>query len=213
MKLFLSALATLCLATLLSACGEPMPESPSDNHEETARSPLPPLPGEGEDPGGGGGGCGGCGGGSTPVTISTAQSSTPPGSISANVPMYPLSYGRPLDECRQPSHTWIRYSSPLSQGGTLTFAGVVAPSSKANFYIYNAQGQLVKTHQTHHSHDNCVIAHEQEVATTHELVPGTYYVYSSFWFIGAYLNGGWYSNGSIGPMAWTNIYVGSFTIQ
>lgn len=210
MKLLLSAVGTLCLATLLSACGEPLPESTPDTHEETARAPLPPapLPGEEEEPGGG---CGGCGPTSTPVTINTAQNSTPPVSIPANVPQYPLSGGRPEDKCRQSSYTAVSFLSPLSQGGTLTFHGVVAPSSKANFYIYNAQGQLVKTHQTHHSHDNCVI--NQSTATTYELVPGTYYVYSSFWFIGVFLNSGWYYNGNLGPLAWNNLYVGSFTIQ
>lgn len=212
MKLLRTALASLCLASLLTACGEPSAEDSSEPLDTSVQA-LPPLPDPGEEPGGGCGGCGGNPGGSTPVTISTAQNATPPVYINASVPMYPLAYGRPRDWCRQSSSVSMRYSSPLSPGGTLTFSGVVAPSTKVNFYIYDTLGNLVKTHQTHHSHDNCVIAHEQEVSNTYGMTPGTYLVYASYWFIGIYLNDGWYMNGAQGPLAYTNDYVGSFTIQ
>ncbi|MBZ4408561.1 hypothetical protein OWM54_04140 [Myxococcus sp. MISCRS1] len=211
MKLLRTALASLCLASLLTACGEPPPED-APGSLDTSVQELPPLPDPGEEEPGGGG-CGGCGGGSTPVTISTVQNTTPPVYINANIPLYPLAYGRPRDWCRQSSYVSMSYTSPLSPGGSLTFSGVVAPSTKVNFYIYDTLGNLVKTHQTHHSHDNCVIAHEQEVTHTYGLSAGTYLVYASYWFIGIYLNDGWYMNGGQGPLGYTNDYVGSFVIQ
>ena len=129
------------------------------------------------------------------------------------VPMYPLDFGRPTDRCRQQSYVQMHFNSPLYANSTIFFAGVVAPSTKVNFHIYDSAGNLVKTHQTHFSGSNCVITQENEYDNLGNLSPGTYDVFASFWYIGAYLNGGWYTNGGLGPLAYNSTFIGSITVQ
>jgi hypothetical protein len=134
----------------------------------------------------------------------------------SDVPLYPLSFGRPKDQCRQWSYVQMHFPSPLYANSTIFFAGVVAPSTKVNFHIYDSAGNLVKTHQTHFSAKNCVITQENEYDNLGNLAPGTYDVFASYWFVGEYYNysTGYYVNvGDQLPRGWDNRFIGSITVQ
>ncbi|MFP2928896.1 hypothetical protein ACLESO_27590 [Pyxidicoccus sp. 3LG] len=195
---------SMVCAAFLAACGGEVPE-PVESEPGTASAPLLPPPDV--EPGGGGGG-----GGGTPTTMVTITNDTTygPAGIVPNVPQVPYSSNRPDDKCRQSGRVSATFQSPTTASSTLYFTGIVAPSTKATFHFYNANGQLVRSHETHHSHDNCVI---QQETTTVGLPTGTYYVYASFWFIGTHLIGGWYMNPGNPPLAYTNRYVGAITVQ
>lgn len=206
------AVAFLCLA----ACGpeaQTQQEAPaaSGAGEKTAFNAPACTPDE----------CGPGGGGGSQLSTANIDTrytggwyGTPSSSFRpTDVPMYPLSPNRPDEKCRQQSFVQMHFPNPLYGNSTVFFAGVVAPSTKVNFHIYDGGGNLVKTHQTNFSNRNCVITQEYEYANLGNLAPGAYDVYASFWYIGAGYSGGWYTDGGFGPLAYANWFVGSITVQ
>ena len=170
-RLTVAAVAALSLA----AC-----DGRGDHEILAARGPiarnLPPADEGGGDYGGGGGGGGGGG--------TTDPFDPPPAPQGINVPVTSDGATYPLQEksCKQVPHLYVVGSSTaMAQGTTIYPAGVVVPGTRANFYIYNAAGQLVKTHLTALATSNCVILQEPEAVSTWDLPPGYYYVYGNFY--------------------------------
>jgi hypothetical protein len=209
MSLFRVTNVVVACAALLTACGGTETE-PVETQPATASAPLVSP----DDWEGGGGGGGGTGGGTTTtwVTLIDGNTNYGPAGISPNVPLVPYTSGRPDDRCRQSGYAKVSFQSPTTASSTIYFTGIVAPSTKATFHFYNAQSQLVRSHETHHSHDTCVIHHEPET-TTVNLPPGTYYIYASYWFVGTHYNSGWYINSPNMPFAFNNRYVGTIQVQ
>ncbi|HEX8694209.1 MAG TPA: hypothetical protein VF746_17445 [Longimicrobium sp.] len=183
-------LAAVALAVLAAACGDAV--APTDSGDTTPRALMAePMidEGGGGDYGGGGGDYGGGGTGGT-----TTEPFNPPPPIGGVI--VPVEYSGKTGEsytCKQKPHARWGFSNDVVRGTILYMTGVVPKSTKINFHVYNAAGQLVKTHLTHHSHDNCVVHHEDEAFSTWDLAPGYYHVYANFWTL-PYSNGEyWFS--------------------
>lgn len=162
-------LAVLALAVAASATMAQIVATP-------AATALPPVCDiDCPPPGGGGGG--------------TVPPFTPPPRpySQANVPLY-AEGADPLVwySCEQLAHVWVAFSNDVTRGTTLYPTGVVVPGTRASFGIYNAAGQLMKSHVTNPARDNCVIHHEPEAMSTSDLAPGYYFVYASYWSMSPY---------------------------
>lgn len=180
------ATAILSLSVLLAACESDLsqPQAPAG---ASVRAPSQ-LMSEGGgwdelapvDDGSGGGGYEGGGGSPAPTEPIPGQ----PLGFFPHVPIWEGGvYQAQSYRCNQDLHVRVAFSNDVVRGTYLYPTGVVVPSSKANFHIYNQNFQLVKTHLTHYSHDNCVIQHEDEAMSTADLAPGIYYVYASYWYL------------------------------
>lgn len=194
-KLVLTALS---FSAVLSACGDTATQPRTADGTEIRRIPLEPL--EPVDPGDGGGG--------TPTTTEPFNPPPPLGGILVPVSYDGVRLGHPSD-CLQRPHARVAFSNDVVRGTTLYPTGVVVPSTKANFHFYNAQGQLVKTHLTHHSHDNCVIQHEPEAMSTWDLAPGYYHIYANFWTLPFFTSGIFTGY----PLEHGTVYVGPLRIR
>jgi hypothetical protein len=153
-------------------------EVPSTSTDTAA---VVPIIDDGGDGCGGGGDVGGGGGGGGSA-IPPFNPPPPPFIQAPNLPLFAVNVD-PLAEysCRQSAHVGITPSNDVPRGTVLFGWGVTVPHTLTNFGIYAANGQLVKTHLSHESHDNCVLNQEPEPITTSDMAPGYYYVYASFW--------------------------------
>jgi hypothetical protein len=106
----------------------------------------------------------------------------PPFAVASDLPLVVGGFDS-LDpqSCEQIAHVGVAFSNDVVRGTILYGWGVVVPGSRAVFGFYNQFGQRVKTRVTNGAHSNCVINHEPEIIDTSDLVPGYYFVYSSYW--------------------------------
>ena len=99
----------------------------------------------------------------------------------ADVPLIYGGFNWQTQSCNQVAHVKLAFSNDVVRGTTLYVGGVVVKGAYSNVYIYDVNGNLVKTHATQRAHDNCVIYHEPETISTYDLAPGYYYAYASYW--------------------------------
>jgi hypothetical protein len=175
------SLAVLAATVALAACkDQPLQPRGADagSPRKMMAEPDQPI----DDGGGGGGGdTGGGTGGGTTTPPPPFNPPPPPFAFASNLPVIFGGVGYNWYHCEQIPHVGIAFSNDVTQGTTLYAWGVSVPGSHANFGFYNQAGQLVKTHATQSTHDNCVIYHEPETISTWDMAPGYYFVYSSYW--------------------------------
>jgi hypothetical protein len=160
----------LLTLTFATACIDELTEDSSTSTTTMALSTP-------DDDGGGGGG----GGGGGPA-IPPYNPPPRPFPSALNLPIDGTGIN-PLHiySCRQVAHVGVVAPIDFPRGTPLVAWGVTPSGTKARFGIYSPSGQLVRTHLTQPSHDNCVIYQEPETITTSDLTPGYYFVYASFW--------------------------------
>lgn len=149
--------------------------------------PVDPL-----DPGNGGGG--------TPPTPPPPFAPPPAPYLVAPLAVYLGGQSNTWYSCGQVTHPfWGLYSGwsqDVTQGTTIYASGIVVPNTRMNWGIYDQYGNLVASHLTQPSRNNCVVHHEPEGISTWGLAPGYYYLYASYMGLSAY-GGGESSSGYI----------------
>jgi len=176
-------LTVLAAAAVLAACkDQPMqPRSPGSISELAMYDQ--PID-DGGDPATGGD----TGGGTTTTTTPPWNPPPPPFFIAPEPPVNFSGFDNIWHHCEQVPHVGIAFSNDVTQGTILYAWGVSVPGSHANFAFYNQFGQLVKSHGTQSTRDNCVIHHEPEEISTSDMAPGYYYVYASYWSLSPFGN-------------------------
>jgi hypothetical protein len=175
-------LAVLSATAMLAACDHGVvdsraPQGGTSRHMAIIDQPIDPGDGGGTiDPGTGGGG----GTTTPPPAVAPFAPPPPPFIFASGLPLYFSGPGGVQLQCGQVTHAFWGFSNDVTQGTPIYVTGVVVPSSRMNWGIYNQSGQLVKTHLTQPAHSNCVVYHEPEAVATYDMAPGYYYLYASY---------------------------------